>query len=140
MPTVLIADDSPTQLAVLQRPLEERGIQVLTAGSGDEAYAIAEACRPDLIFMDVIMPAMNGFQATRRISRSRNTAHIPIVIVTSKGQKSDKIWGLRQGAVAYLIKPVEATELIQITEKLLGARTTNRTFAHRRYAPTGHSQ
>ena len=123
MTRVLIVDDSPTQIAVFQRPLENLGYVVLTAANAEHAFEIAKSESPDLIFMDVVMPTMNGFQATRKLSRTPETSHIPVVMVTSKNQTSDKVWGLRQGAVAYLIKPVDERLLIEITNRLTRPRT-----------------
>ena len=112
MSVVLIVDDSPTEQHVMSRVLEKHGIETLVASDGEEAIAIAEQNLPDLILMDVVMPGMNGFQATRRLTRNPLTAEIPVVMITSKDQESDRVWGLRQGAVEYLTKPVEDSELL----------------------------
>ena len=112
MSVVLIVDDSPTEQHVMSRVLEKNGIETLVASDGEEAIAIAEQNLPDLILMDVVMPGMNGFQATRRLTRNPVTAEIPVVMITSKDQESDRVWGLRQGAVEYLTKPVEDSELL----------------------------
>lgn len=109
---ILVVDDSPTERHVLTQLLTKHGYQVFTAESGEEALAKAKQIRPDLILMDVIMPGINGFQATRSITRDEETKHIPVIMCTSKGQETDKIWGLRQGARDYLVKPVDQKELL----------------------------
>ncbi|ENO89410.1 response regulator [Thauera linaloolentis] len=110
--TILVVDDSPTERLALQELLSRQGYQVLTAESGEQAVARSKADKPDLILMDVVMPGMNGYQATRTISRDDSTRNIPIILCTSKGQETDKIWGMRQGAYAYLVKPVDHDELL----------------------------
>jgi twitching motility two-component system response regulator PilH len=112
MTTVLIVDDSPTDQHVLSRALQKHGFETLLASEGREAIAIAERERPDVILMDIVMPGMNGFQATRQLTKNPATAAIPVVIVTTKEQETDRIWALRQGAVRYLRKPVADEELV----------------------------
>jgi twitching motility two-component system response regulator PilH len=110
MANILIVDDSPTQIANLTRILEPQGHQV----------ARATADQPDLVLMDVVMPGLNGFQATRKLSRDPATQHIPIILVSTKDQETDRIWGLRQGARGYLVKPPDAGELLGMINELLG--------------------
>ncbi len=112
MALVLIVDDSPTEQHVLTQVLEKNGFETLVASDGEEAISMAETSQPDLILMDVVMPGMNGFQATRQLSRNPGTSAIPVVMVTSKDQETDRIWGLRQGAVDYLMKPVKQDDLL----------------------------
>jgi len=112
MPLVLVVDDSPTEVHVMKSALEKGGFQTLSAGSGQEGVALARKMRPDLIFMDVVMPGVNGYQATRTLTRDPQTAGIPVVMVTTKGEQTDRIWGMRQGAVDYLVKPVSAEDLV----------------------------
>lgn len=112
MARILIIDDSPTEIFVLTRLLEESGYQVFSANSGEEGLAKARTENPDLILMDVIMPGMNGFQATRRLSKDPKTAEIPVIMVTTKDQETDRIWGLRQGARDYVVKPPSKAELL----------------------------
>ena len=119
MPLVLIVDDSPTEQHVFCKILERHGYDTVVASDGEEAIATAEQVRPEVIVMDVVMPGMNGFQATRRLSRNPATAKIPVVIVSAKSQETDRIWGLRQGASQYLVKPVEADELVAAVEAVL---------------------
>jgi twitching motility two-component system response regulator PilH len=109
---ILIVDDSPTERHFLGELLNKNGFQVLTAESGEEAIAKVKEIMPDLILMDVVMPGMNGFQATRTISRDEATKHIPIIMCTSKNQETDMVWGRRQGAVEYVVKPVDSQELL----------------------------
>lgn len=112
MAVVLIIDDSPTELHLFQNMLEKAGFETLVADSGEEGLKAARAARPDCILMDVVMPGMNGFQATRKLTKDPQTAHIPIIIITAKDQETDKIWGMRQGAVEYVVKPVADKELV----------------------------
>jgi twitching motility two-component system response regulator PilH len=121
MARVLIVDDSPSQLLQLQRIVESLGHQVLTATDGALGVAAAKAEKPDLILMDVVMPNLNGFQATRQITRDAETAQIPVILVTTKDQETDKVWGARQGAKAYLTKPVDEAELSRTLKQFLGS-------------------
>lgn len=109
---ILVVDDSPTERFFLQELLSKRGYSVVTADSGEEAVTKAAKEMPDLIMMDVVMPGLNGFQATRAISKAAETAHIPIFMCTTKDQETDKIWGVRQGAKDYLTKPINVEELL----------------------------
>ena len=108
---ILVVDDSPTERLALTELLTREGYQVLTAENGEQALALARAELPDLVLMDVVMPGMNGYQATRQLHRDAATRHIPVIICTTKGQEADRAWGLRQGAVAYLVKPIDETAL-----------------------------
>ena len=109
---ILIVDDSPTERFFLADLLGKNGYEINMAENGTEALEKAKSLKPDLILMDVVMPGMNGYQATRTISRKDATRDIPIIMCTSKGQDTDKIWGMRQGALAYLVKPVDHDELL----------------------------
>jgi len=121
MPLILIVDDSPTEVHVMQTALQRNGYRTVSAGDGAEGVRLARELHPDLIFMDVVMPGINGFQATRTLSNDPTTRAIPIVMVTSKGQQTDRIWGLRQGAVDYLVKPVSGNELVEKAQAALAA-------------------
>ena len=110
---ILVVDDSPTERHVLVELLTNNGYKVITAENGEEGVEKAKNELPDLILMDVVMPGLNGYQATRTLSRDEETKHIPIIVCTSKGQETDKIWGLRQGAIDYLVKPLNGQELLQ---------------------------
>ncbi|MES2771355.1 MAG: response regulator [Pseudomonadota bacterium] len=109
---VLVVDDSPTERHLMVELLTKQGYQVSTANSGEEGIVKAKSELPDLILMDVVMPGLNGYQATRTLTRDEVTKHIPVIVCTSKGQETDKIWGLRQGAQDYVVKPVNAEELL----------------------------
>jgi twitching motility two-component system response regulator PilH len=109
---ILVVDDSPTERHVMVELLTKNGYQVVTAESGEEGVTKAKAEKPDLIIMDVVMPGLNGYQATRTLTRDDDTKNIPVLMCTSKGQETDKIWGLRQGAQDYLVKPVNPEELL----------------------------
>ena len=112
MAKIFIVDDSATELHVLAKILQQAGHQALTAADGEAGIAAAKSQAPDAILMDVVMPGINGFQATRKLSRDPKTRHIPVLMVTTKDQETDKIWGMRQGAVEYLVKPVDAKQLV----------------------------
>ena len=110
---IMVVDDSPTERAYLENLLKKNGFEVLLVESGEAAIERAKADRPDLILMDVVMPGLNGFQATRAITRDEASKHIPVIICTTKDQETDKIWGLRQGAADYVVKPVNPEELLK---------------------------
>ena len=109
---ILLVDDSKTELHFLSDLLIKRGYSVRTAEGGDEAMKRLEEEVPELILMDVVMPGQNGFQLTRAITRDERYAHIPVIMCTSKNQETDRVWGLRQGAKDYVVKPVQADELL----------------------------
>ncbi len=119
MTSILIVDDSPTEVHVLKTMLEKNGFETMSAGSGEDGVAMAKQKKPDLILMDVVMPGMNGFQATRKISKEPETAAIPIIIVTTKNQETDRVWGMRQGAKDYVTKPADETELLGKIKQIL---------------------
>lgn len=110
---VLVVDDAPTERHMLTEILQRMGMEVVTAENGEQGVAKAKQELPDLILMDVVMPGLNGFQATRTLSRDEATRHIPIIMCTAKGQETDRIWGMRQGARDYIVKPVQESELRQ---------------------------
>lgn len=112
MATVLIVDDSPTETHKLTSMLEKNGHSVVTAATGEAGVAEAKQSLPDVVLMDVVMPGLNGFQATRQLAKGNSTAHIPVIIVTTKDQETDRVWGLRQGAKAYLTKPIAEKQLL----------------------------
>lgn len=109
---ILVVDDSKTELVYLSNILIQNGYLVRTAMSAEQAMEKLAQGIPDLILLDVIMPGMNGFQLTRRLKHQPAYANIPIIMCTSKDQPTDKFWGIRQGAVAYLVKPVAAEALL----------------------------
>ena len=108
---ILVVDDSKTELHHLSELLGKRGYTVRTAENGEEAMRRLADEKPDLILMDVVMPGLNGFQLTRSITRDPRFAGVPVIMCTSKNQETDKVWGMRQGARDYIVKPVNADEL-----------------------------
>ena len=124
MATILIVEDSQTERQVLRKMLEKGGHLVIAASDGVEGKAMARQNNPDLILMDVVMPGQNGFQTTRQLSRDPVTQHIPIIIVTTKDQETDRVWAKRQGASDYLVKPVKEEELLALIDSLLKARVS----------------
>ena len=120
MTHVLIIDDSPTEVHVFRNMLKNHDIEVSVAINGEEGIEKAIEIKPDCILMDVVMPGKNGFQATRDLSRNPATSAIPVIIITTKDQKTDKIWGMRQGARDYIVKPAVERDLIERINKVLG--------------------
>ena len=112
MPKILVVDDSPTEVFQFKQLLEKMGYEVITADNGRDGVMMAAREQPDIVLMDIVMPDMNGFQATRQITRGADTKHIPVIIVSSKNQETDKVWGQRQGASGYVTKPVDTEELV----------------------------
>jgi twitching motility two-component system response regulator PilH len=109
---ILLVDDSKTELHYLSELLGKRGYAVRTAENGDDAMRRLNEDKPDLILMDVVMPGQNGFQLTRAITRDPRFSDVPVIMCTSKNQETDKVWGMRQGARDYVVKPVDAEELV----------------------------
>lgn len=121
MARILVADDSPTDIANLRNMLVKAGHTVLEASSGETAIEMIRKEKPDCVVMDVVMPGVNGFQATRTLSKDPQTASIPIVVVSAKNQETDRVWALRQGAKEYLVKPVKEADLLARIKSVLGA-------------------
>lgn len=122
MARILIVDDSPSQLLGIQRIVEKLGHQILTATDGAAGVETAKAELPDLVLMDVVMPILNGFQATRTLARDEATRHIPVILVTTKDQDTDRMWGMRQGAKAYITKPFSEDELSEVLERVFAGQ------------------
>ena len=110
---IMIVDDSPTERAVMERILRKGGYEVLMVASGEAAVERSAAELPDVILMDVVMPGLNGFQATRLITHEERTKHIPVIICSTKDAETDVIWGMRQGAKDYLVKPLNESDLLE---------------------------
>lgn len=121
MTHVLIIDDSPTEVHVFRQMLMNNDIEVSVAKNGEEGIEKAIEIIPDCILMDVVMPGKNGFQATRDLSRNPVTSSIPVIIITTKDQETDKIWGMRQGAKDYIVKPASERDLIDRINRVLGS-------------------
>ena len=123
MARILIVDDSPSQLMSIRRIVEKLGHEALTAEDGAAGVEAAKRELPELILMDVVMPNLNGFQATRSIGREPTTKHIPVILVTTKDQDTDRVWGMRQGAKAYITKPFSESELAEVINQYLRGGT-----------------
>ncbi len=121
MAKILIVDDSPTEVHVIQTMLAKNGHEIIVANSGEEGIEMAKHESPDLILMDVVMPGMNGFQATRQLSKNKDTSSIPVIMVTTKDQETDKVWAMRQGAKDYLVKPVQGKALLEHVNMVLSS-------------------
>lgn len=119
MTTVLVIDDSPSEMAKFRDILAKNNYTVLEAVNGEEGCKMATDHLPDIILMDVVMPEMNGFQATRKITRGKTTSHIPVVMISTKNQETDRVLGKRQGAREYLSKPIDEPGLINIIRKVM---------------------
>lgn len=119
MARILIVDDSPTEMYKLTDMLKRHGYDVLQAVNGADGVALARLEKPDAVLMDIVMPGLNGFQATRQLTKDPETSAIPVVVVTTKDQETDMVWATRQGAKGYLTKPVDEEKLILLLKKLL---------------------
>lgn len=126
MASVMVVDDSPTDKAQLRLFLKRGGYEVLEAETGQDAIESIRKNRPDCVIMDVVMPGMNGFQATRTLAHDDATADIPVIVVSSKSQETDRLWALRQGAKAYIVKPVKQADLITKVRSVIGVSTARR--------------
>ena len=121
MTRIMIVDDSPTDSHVLSKMLEKNGYSTVVAADAQDGIEMARREKPDLILMDVVMPGLNGFQATRELTSDPETAGIPVIIVTRKDQQVDRVWGIRQGARNYLTKPVQENTLLKLINEALAA-------------------
>ncbi|MFP3516370.1 twitching motility response regulator PilH [Pseudomonas sp. SIMBA_077] len=119
MARILIVDDSPTEMYKLSGMLEKHGYTVLKAENGADGVALARQEKPDAVLMDIVMPGLNGFQATRQLTKDKDTGHIPVIVVTTKDQETDMVWATRQGAKDYITKPVDEETLILTLKKVL---------------------
>jgi twitching motility two-component system response regulator PilH len=109
---ILVVEDSPTDRQFITDILSKNGYKVTTADNAEDAIAKIKQAKPDLVLMDVVLPGQNGFQATRELSKNDATKNIPVIIITTKSQETDKVWGLRQGARDYIVKPVKQADLL----------------------------
>ncbi|HEX5489083.1 MAG TPA: response regulator [Rhodanobacteraceae bacterium] len=123
MAHILIIDDSPTDVKIFSGALERAGHKVTAVETGEAGIAAAQKDKPDLVLMDVIMPGMNGFQATRNLTKDPQTSDIPVLIVTTKTMETDRMWGMRQGAKDVLVKPVSEKDLVDHVNKHLPAQS-----------------
>ncbi|KPK48995.1 MAG: chemotaxis protein CheY [Thiotrichales bacterium SG8_50] len=120
MAKILVVDDSPTMLSATKKILESGGHQVISAASGEEGIEKAASEKPALICMDVVMPGMSGFEATRKITTGADTKDIPVIILTTKDQETDRVWAKRQGAADFFIKPPDEVALLDRIHSLIG--------------------
>lgn len=120
MARIMVVDDSPADMQNLKGILQKGGHQVIEVQSGQDAIGKAKDEKPNCIVMDVVMPGINGFQATRSISKDPDTSNIPIIVVSAKSQETDRVWALRQGAKEYIVKPVKEAELLAKIKQLTG--------------------
>ena len=119
--TILVVDDSMTDFVYVKNILKHGGYNIVHAQSGKDGLEKARQLLPDCILMDVVMPEMNGFQATRALSRDFATANIPVIMLSTKSQKTDQVWAQRQGAADYVIKPADPRTLLTKLKSLLSA-------------------
>jgi len=119
MALILVVEDSPTQTYSLKKLLTKHGHEVITAADGEEGVELARIMLPDLILMDILLPKVDGFQATRVLTRDVHTSHIPIIVISNKTMETDVIWGKRQGAKRYFTKPIDENELMATVNELL---------------------
>ena len=126
MTCVLIIDDSPTETYVYEMMLKKKGYEVITAENGADGVVQAKRQQPDVILMDIVMPGLNGFQATRQLTKATETSHIPVIMISTKNQETDRVWGQRQGASNYLVKPVAQAALMSAIDRYI--LTTIRPF------------
>ena len=122
MKRILIVDDSPTEMHLVTEVLRRNGFEVLAADNAEQGLRLAREKQPDLVLMDVVMPGLNGFQATRQLTRDPNTAQIPVIMLTTKSQETDRVWGVRQGARGYLTKPVDERLLLETIREVLAGK------------------
>ena len=116
MSKILLVEDNEMNRDMLSRRLERKGFEVIIAVDGQQGVDMAGSESPALILMDLSLPVIDGWEATRRIKAAPATQSIPVVMITTKSQETDRIWGLRQGASQYLVKPVDAGELAAAVE------------------------
>lgn len=119
MGTVLVVEDSMTDLQIMSRCLQQGGLNVVTANSGEEALAKLGTYKPDIIVLDIVLPGCSGYDVCREIKEAAATSKIPVVLCSTKGGEMDKFWGLKQGADAYLVKPVDQEEVLRTIKQLL---------------------
>jgi twitching motility two-component system response regulator PilH len=110
--TILVVEDSPTEMQIVKNALQSRGYTVITAANGEEGIEKARRERPQLVVLDIILPGKNGYQVCRDLKSSPDTRDVPVIMLTSKNQESDRFWGMKQGADAYLTKPWREEELL----------------------------
>ena len=119
MALILVIEDSPTDQAVFSKWLEKAGHEVVIRDNAEDGLAFVRERSPHLILMDVVLPGMSGFQATRALARYQETKSIPVLLISTKGMETDRAWGLRQGATGYIVKPPREDEFIARINQLV---------------------
>jgi len=117
--TILIVDDDEQERDILYQTVQTAGYEVLFANDGESAIERAQSLQPDIILMDIIMPGLNGFNTTRKISKHPDTKHIPIIFISNKAMESDRTWGMMSGAKAYITKPFDSQEVLDAIQHWL---------------------
>lgn len=120
MITILVVEDTPSERELLSHYLRESGYTVIDAVSAQEALSKAIEQKPDVIITDVVMPGMSGFELCRSLKKHPVTEKVPIIICTSKNQEIDRLWGMKQGADAYLTKPFTREQLVRTVKAIVG--------------------
>ena len=123
MAQILIIDDATIQANIMSFMLSKHGHEVMVVSDGEKGLNRANLLKPDLILMDIVMPGLNGFKATRQLAKTAATQHIPVLVISGKAQESDRQWALRQGACDYLVKPIQETSLLDKVNALLAAES-----------------
>ena len=119
MSTVLVVEDTLTQLEIISGCLRKGGFTVISAATGEEALVKISAQRPDAIVLDVVLPGRSGFEICRELKADETTKMIPVVLCSTKGSDMDKFWGMKQGADAYIPKPIDQDNLLQTVRQLV---------------------
>ena len=123
MARILVADDDPLSIKLLNFRLRSVGHEVISTVNGGEALEIATREKPDLILLDIMMPVMNGFQVLRKLKSQEETKNIPVIMLTSKVQEKDVVFGLETGAEDYITKPFSFAELNARVNRVLASRS-----------------
>lgn len=119
MTTVLIVDDLASERQMIGEVMVEAGFEIIKASDGCEAVKLSEEKKLDLVVLDIVMPKMNGFEVVRELRSNPKTEKVPVILCSQKNTEIDRVWGMEQGADAYLIKPFEPKQLIDIAQRLL---------------------
>lgn len=119
MSTILVIEDSMTEMQVITSCLQRGGLSVQTATSSEEALTKINTQKPDAIILDVVLPGRSGFELCRDLKAEAKTSNIPVVLCSTKGSEMDKFWGMKQGADAYITKPIDQETLLHTVKQLL---------------------
>jgi CheY-like chemotaxis protein len=119
MAKVMVVDDAYSELKLMESILKSAGLEVVCFPDGEQLEERMAAERPDVLLLDIVMPNRNGYEILRSLKRDERTRHTPIVLVSSKNQESDRVWGKRQGADEYLGKPFTADQLVSVVRQFV---------------------